>query len=171
MTSLTFQLYQIDNQDIKNTKDLEPYQKLKTALNVFADEACIAGDTLVSTPFGLVQIQELCKTHKDDKFLVYCYDFKKMDYALGWAHSPRKTKTAETVMIMLENGKKLECTPDHKVLMRDGTWKNAGDIKEGDYMMPFIRQLPAEHLNKLKTKQFPRIWTHRYGWLHERRIC
>ena len=152
----------------KEYERLRTVPEIETALNVFADEACIAGDTLVSTPFGLVQIQELCKTHKDDKFLVYCYDFKKMDYALGWAHSPRKTKTAETVMIMLENGKKLECTPDHKVLMRDGTWKNAGDIKEGDYMMPFIRQLPAEHLNKLKTKQFPRIWTHRYGWLHER---
>lgn len=165
----------IDLSTVSNRQSrYKEYERLRTipeiecALSVFSDEACLAGHTLVSTPFGMFTIETLAEKYKNDKFLVYCYDFKKKDYALGWAHSPRKTKTAETIHVVLDHGKDIECTPDHKILMRDGTWKCAGDLKEGDLLMPFYRMPVNQHLTDLPTKQFPRIFTFGKGWIHER---
>lgn len=167
----------IDLSTVSNRQSrYKEYERLRTvpeielALSVFSDEACMAGKTLVSTPFGMIPIQKLAETHKDEKFLVYCYDFKNKDYTLGWGHSPRKTKTAKTLIIMLDNGKDIECTPDHKILMRDGTWKLADDIKNGDILMPFYRLPPNQHLTNLPSKQYPRIWSHNHGWMHERQF-
>jgi hypothetical protein len=142
------------------------------ALSVFADEACVSGNTKVATPFGMIPIKKLAETHNQptDKFLVYCYDFDKKDYSLGWAHHPRKTKTAQTIVIVLDSGKDLECTPDHKVLMRDGTWKCAGELRTGDLIMPFYRQPVNQYLTDLPTKQYPRIFTFNKGWMHERQF-
>lgn len=165
----------IDLSTVSNRQSrYKEYERLRTvpeiecALSVFSDEACLAGHTLISTPFGMFPIEKLEEKYKNEKFLVYCYDFKKKDYALGWAHSPRKTKTAETVHVVLDHGKEIECTPDHRILMRDGTWKCAGDIKEGDLIMPFYRMPVNQHLTDLPTKQFPRIFTFGKGWIHER---
>lgn len=154
----------------KEYERLRTVPEIETALNVFADEACVAGDTLVATPFGYQTIEKLSQTHKNDKFLVYAYDFKKQDYTLGWAHSPRKTKTAETIVLYFDNGRKLKCTHDHKILMRDGSWKMAGDIQENELLMPFYRQTPVDYITKTKIKQYPRIWTHKNGWTHERQF-
>lgn len=154
----------------KEYERLRSTPEIEMALNVFSDEACLAGNTLISTPFGQIKISELAKTHKDDKFLVYCYDFKKQDYTLGWAHSPRQTKVAETIQLVLEHGTNLECTPDHRILMRNGEWKQAGDIEIGEEIMPFHRILPNEIINKNKTKRFPRILSLKKGWVHERQM-
>jgi hypothetical protein len=120
----------------------------------------------------MIPIKKLAETHSQptDKFLVYCYDFDKKDYSLGWAHHPRKTKTAQTIVIVLDSGKDLECTPDHKVLMRDGTWKCAGELRTGDLIMPFYRQPVNQYLTDLPTKQYPRIFTFNKGWMHERQF-
>ena len=165
----------IDLSTVSNRQSrYKEYERLRTipeiecALNVFSDEACLSGKTPVATPFGFIPIEKLATTHKSDKFLVYCYDFTKKDYALGWAHSPRKTKTAETVNVVLDNGKDLQCTPDHRILMRDGTWKYAGDLKEGDLLMPFYRNPVNQFANNLPSKQYPRIFTFTHGCIHER---
>lgn len=167
----------IDLSTVSNRQSrYKEYERLRTvpeiemALNVFSDEACLAGRTLVATPFGMIPIEKLAKTHADEKFLVYCYNFKNHDYTLGWAHSPRKTKTAETVVIITDNGKDIECTPDHRILMRDGTWKQACELNIGDHIMPFYRMAPNHHLTELPTKQYPRIYTHAKGWMHERQF-
>ena len=165
----------IDLSTVSNRQSrYKEYERLRTvpeiecALSVFSDEACLVGSTEVATPFGMIPIKKLAETHKTDKFLVYCYDFNIKDYALGWAHSPRKTKTAETVLVMLDNGKDIRCTPDHKILMRDSTWKCAGELKEGDNIMPFYRMPANQYLTKLPSKQYPRIFTFNHGWIHER---
>lgn len=167
----------IDLSTVSNRQSrYKEYERLRTvpeiemALNVFSDEACLAGRTLVATPFGMIPIEKLAKTHADEKFLVYCYNFAKNDYTLGWAHSPRKTKTAETIVIITDNGKDIECTPDHRILMRDGTWKQACELNIGDHIMPFYRMAPNHHLTELPTKQYPRIYTHAKGWMHERQF-
>ena len=41
-------------------------------------EACIAGDTLIATPNGYTEIQELSKQYgPDETFIVYSYDHEK----------------------------------------------------------------------------------------------
>jgi hypothetical protein len=154
----------------KEYERLRNIPEIEMALNVFSDESCLSGKTKVATPFGMIAIEELAAKQANDKFLVYCYDFKKKDYGLGWAHSPRKTKIAKTQILVFDNGTTLESTPDHRVLMRDGTWRQAGEINVGDEVMPFYRLPANQNLSKIPTKQYPRIFSFEKGWVHERQF-
>jgi hypothetical protein len=154
----------------KEYERLRAVPEVETCLTIFSDEACVAGNTKVATPFGFKTIKTLTEENANDKFLVYCYDFKKKDYTLGWAHHPRKTKTSETVELIFDNGGKIECTPDHKLLLRTGEWIQAENIKVGDNLMPFYREKPNLEYNKLLSGQFPRIFTFNNGWVTERQL-
>lgn len=153
----------------KEYERLRNMAEIEMAMTVFADEACFSGDTKVATPHGFRTLKELAETEKD-RFLVYCYDFDKKDYTLGWAFNPRKTKTAETVKVMLDDGNHFICTPDHRILMKNGQWKEAGKLTDGDELMPFYRLSARHDLTGQKTQQFPRIYTKNKGWLHERQF-
>lgn len=155
----------------KEYERLRYVAEIESALDILSDESCLSGDTLISTALGNVPIKKLAETKKpDEKFLVYCYDFSQQDYTLGWAFNPRKVKMAETVSVYMDNGKVLKVTPDHKILLRNGTWKNAGELKEGDELMPFYRIKCSPTFNSFKTNQFPRIFTFQDGWKHERQF-
>ena len=154
----------------KEYERLRAVPEIETCLTIFADEACVVGNTKVATPFGFKNIKNLAEENANDKFLVYCYDFKRKDYTLGWAHHPRKTKTSETVEIIFDNGGKIECTPDHKILLRSGEWIEAQNLKIGDDLMPFYREKPDASLNNLISGQFPRIFTFNNGWMSERQL-
>ena len=154
----------------KEYERLRAMPEIETVLNIYADEACISGDTKISTPFGLKTMKELYETKKNEKFLVYCYDFENKDYTLGWAYDPRITKTAQTIKVYLDNGTFLECTEDHKILKRDGNWIEAGKLNPLDELMPFYRLKANQDLTKSKIAQFPRIFTHNKGWIHERQF-
>jgi hypothetical protein len=155
----------------KEYERLRNVAEIETALNIFADESCVGGDTKVATPFGFFTIKELAEQKKpEERFLVYCYDHKKQDYTLGWAFHPRKVKTAPTVRLCFDDGSSIILTSDHKVLLRSGEWTEAGNIKFGDKLMPFYR-IPANQLKtQLKHNQFPRIFTFKEGWMHERQF-
>lgn len=155
----------------KEYERLRNMTEIEAALDILSDESCVSGDTLISTPFGLISIEKLAQTKSpDEKFLVYCYDFKANDYSLGWAYHPRKVKTAQTIQILLNNGKSLTLTEDHRVLLRNGQWIQAGAIKTGDKLMPFHRIRVRHGLNNGKANQFPRIFTFANGWKHERQF-
>ena len=66
----------------KEYERLRSMPEIEMAMTVFADEACVVGDTKVATPHGFRTIAELAK-NTQDRFLVYCYDFTKQDYTLG----------------------------------------------------------------------------------------
>lgn len=76
----------------KEYERLRNMPEIEMAMTVFADEACFAGDTPVMTPHGTKTLKDLAENNKEDRFLVYCFDFDKRDYTLGWAFNPRKTK-------------------------------------------------------------------------------
>ena len=152
----------------KEYERLRAVPEIETCLTIFSDEACVAGNTKVATPFGYKTIKELTENHADDKFLVYCYDFEKKDYTIGWGHHPRKTKKAETIKLIFDNGSTIECTPDHKLLLASGEWIQAEDVKLADEFMAFYREKPYTKLNTLLNNQHPRIMTNRFGWINER---
>lgn len=150
----------------KEYERLRGMAEIEMAMTVFADEACVSGNTRVMTPHGPRTIRELAETQKE-RFLVYCYDSEAQDYTLGWAFNPRKTKTAKTIRILMDGGHTLVCTPDHRIMKRDGTFVEAGELQKSDELMPFYRMEARQDFTKIKTKQFPRIWTHDRGWIHE----
>ena len=52
-----------------------------------------------------------------------------------------KTKeNAEIIEITLDNGEKLRCTPDHRFMLRDGSYKEAQHLTEFDSLMPLYRK-------------------------------
>lgn len=149
----------------KEYERLQSVPEIGTALTVFADESCVAGNTKIATPFGYFTIEDLANTKREDEeFLVYCYDFSKNDYTLGWAYHPRIVKRAKTIKFILDNGTTFSCTDDHRVLLRSGEWIQAGNIKEGFELMPFYRLKGVGS----KTEQFARIYTQKDGWKTER---
>jgi hypothetical protein len=154
----------------KEYERLRNVAEIETAMTVFADESCLAGDTTVSTLFyGPQTIQWLAENKANEDFLTYCWDFEKGDYSLGWAYNPRLVKTAETVKIMLDDGSYFICTPDHRILLSEAEWIHAGQLKFGVELMPFYRIQANQGLTKIKTNQFPRIYTND-GWKHERQF-
>jgi len=147
--------------------------EIDTAITVFADESCVAGSTLIATLFdGFLPIKTLVDRWKlkQEDFLVYCWDFEKNDYTLGWAYDPRLVKTAKTMKIGLDDGSYFICTPDHRILLASRRWIVAGELKYGDQLMPFYRLQPNIYHNDLKIKQFPRIFTFNDGWKHQNQI-
>lgn len=154
----------------KEYERLRNVPEIESAMTIFADEACVAGDTPIATPFGFISIKELAEKKADERFLAYCYDFQKKDYTLGWAFAPRLVKTAPTIKILLDDGSHYTATADHRVLLRDGTWRETGDLQFGDKLMPFYRLPASQAHTKIKHNQYPRLFTHSKGWIHERQF-
>jgi hypothetical protein len=155
----------------KEYERLRTVAEIETALTVFADESCVVGDTLIATPFGYFPIEQLAKDKSpDEQFLVYCFDFDKNDYTLGWAYHPRLVKREKTIKVLLENGTSFSCTTDHRVLLRTGEWVEAGKLNEGDELMPFYRLKAEQRLTQTKSNQYARIFTLKDGWKTERQF-
>lgn len=156
----------------KEYERLRNIAEIEMAMTVLADEACVAGETKVSTLFeGYKSIESLAVRWKKDPnpFLVYCWDFQKEDYTIGWAYDPRFVKRSKTVKVILDDGSYFITTEDHRILDKDQSWINAGDLQEGSRIMPFYKIDPNKYFNKLVTRQFPRIYTNN-GWKHERQF-
>lgn len=154
----------------KEYERLRNVPEIEAAMTVFADESCVAGNTKIATPFGFITIKELTEKRSDERFLVYCYDFEKKDYTLGWAYSPRIVKRAPTITVVLDDGSTFTATEDHRVLKKDGTWCETGDLEVEDELMPFYRVKASQNHTRLRTAQYPRIYTKNKGWIHERQF-
>jgi hypothetical protein len=158
-------------QRYKEYERLRNVPEIEQVMTIIADEACVAGNTNISTPFGNISIEKLAaEKDPDERFLVYAWNFEKSDYTLGWAWNPRKVKTAKTIKIAFDDGTHEVVTPDHEILLRDEKWVEAGELKFGDEIMPFYRIPANQNLTKIKINQFPRIYSHEKGWVHERQF-
>ena len=52
--------------------------------------------------------------------------------------NPRKTKeNAELVRVTLDNGEEIKCTPDHRFMLKNGSYKKAKDLSNSQSLMPF----------------------------------
>jgi len=114
---------------------IEPGKKL-------LDWGCFTGDTKISLLNGTaVPIKDLVGLKE---FWVYsCTPEGKI--VPGHAHSARVTHTnAELVEVTLDNNETIKCTPNHLFMMRDGTYKEARDLKKDDSLMPLYRRVSTE---------------------------
>jgi hypothetical protein len=156
----------------KEYERLRSVAEMEMAMTVISDEACVSGDTKIATLFdGQKSIKWLTERWRKDPspFLVYCWDFEKEDYSLGWAYDPRVVKTEKTIRVLLDDGSSFVVTPDHRILTRDQEWVHAEDLEVGSELMPFYRMDPNKKINSFKSRQFPRIFTFD-GWKHERQF-
>ena len=102
---------------------------------------CLSYDTKIAVADGRgsVSIGELAKSGED----VPVYSVNRIDgkVSIQWARSPRKTReSVELVRVHLDDGSHLDVTPDHGMLLRDGTRVEAKDLKEGDSLSRFTKK-------------------------------
>jgi intein/homing endonuclease len=100
---------------------------------------CLAGDTKIPLMDGTAPtIAELSK--REDPFWVYSVD-KENNVVPGLARDARVTRRqAQTVEVELDNGEVLTCTPDHPIMTRDGSFKEAQELVAGESVMPLYRR-------------------------------
>lgn len=101
---------------------------------VGVDIAPLRGDTLIPTLDGRsYPIKELCER---EEFGVWsCNPDGKVVAAKARAF--RTERDAPLVRVTLDNGGVVECTPDHRFMLRDGAYVEPGKLVPGTSLMPF----------------------------------
>lgn len=114
---------------------------------------CFTGDTKISLVDGReIRIDDLIKEVKSGKInFVYSFNHEKnkiepKQVIDGWC-SGISNKIVE---IILDNGEKIRCTPNHKFMLRDGSYCEAKDLICGDSLMPLYRKYPDKGLSNYR---------------------
>lgn len=104
------------------------------------DKKCLTGDTKVSLLDGSeVEIAELARrSTAGEQLWVYSCQGGKVVPGLVSHVWPSGVKP--TVAVRLDNDEIIKCTPDHRFMLRDGTFREAGSLQPGDSLMPLYRQ-------------------------------
>jgi DNA gyrase subunit B len=102
---------------------------------------CFHGDTEVALLDGRsLSFKNLMKEHEAGK-KNYCYTIDDGNVAVAEILHPRRTKQhAKIIRITLDSGEEIRCTPDHKFMMRDGSYREAKDLAVNDSLMPLYRK-------------------------------
>jgi DNA gyrase subunit A len=112
---------------------------------------CFTKDTKIKLTDGRdVTFGELVEEYKAGK-KNYTYTVNRFGLiAVAEIEKPRVTrKNAELVRVVLDNGGSARCTPDHRFMLRDGTYREAKDLAEGDSLMPIYEKL-SEKTDRLR---------------------
>ena len=97
--------------------------------------SCLEGDTLILTSDGKQKIKDLVRKQIN----VYCVD-NDMKIVRSDACTVLPTvMSQEEYNIELEDGSIIKCTPNHRFLLKDGTYKEAKDLTEEDELADFIQ--------------------------------
>lgn len=109
---------------------------------------CFSGNTKVALTDGRnLSFKELVE-EANNRRRNYCYTIQK-NGSIGVApiKNPRRTKQNSSVIkIILDNKEEIVVTPDHRFMLRDGSYKQAKNVKTTDSLMPLRRQL--SHIGK-----------------------
>lgn len=112
---------------------------INNILKTSPGERCLTGDTLISLINGKeITLKELSKSKEE--FWVYSINLNnsRIEPAKARAFCTGKKKT---IQITLDNGQKIDCTPDHKFMLRNGHYREAKYLKSGDSLMPiYLRE-------------------------------
>jgi tRNA-splicing ligase RtcB (3'-phosphate/5'-hydroxy nucleic acid ligase) len=109
---------------------------------VGVDIGCFTGDTLIPLIDGKsYSIKEL--SQRNDEFAIYaCTPTGKIVAAVATAKLTRRNATL--VRVILDNGEEITCTPDHQFMLRDGSYREAQDLKPETSLMPFYSKLDRD---------------------------
>lgn len=104
---------------------------------------CFSGDTKVALADGRnLSFKNLVEEYKQG-INNFCYTIKQNgSVGITKIENPRITKkNVQVIKIILDNNKEINCTPDHKFMLRDGLYKEAQNLTKRDSLMPFHRRV------------------------------
>jgi ribonucleotide reductase alpha subunit len=99
---------------------------------------CITGDSLIAVADGrnAVPIAQLAAEGKDVP--VYSVDIMSGKTVVKMGRNPRLTgEKKEIWKLTLDDGSTMRATPDHRILLKDLTYKKLCDLQPGDSIVPF----------------------------------
>ena len=116
---------------------------------------CFSGDTKVEMyqgePKTLAELVDMA--HKGLRAEVFTLDAHR-NVRIKPMRAPRMVRRNDPVVkVTLESGAEILCTPDHRFMLRDGTYREAQLLKPKDGLMPFARAAIPERLHR--TGAFP----------------
>ena len=107
---------------------------------------CFTGETEVKLADGRsLSFLDLIEEDKQGKKNYTFTVDEKGKIKIAEIKHPRKTKHAEVMKIVLDNGEEIKCTLDHKFMLKSGEYKEAQDLERGDSLMP--------HYSRYSTKE------------------
>lgn len=114
---------------------------------------CFTGDTKIRLLDGrAVSIKDLVNEFESGKRnFVYSFNHttQKIEPKLitnAWCSG----HNASLVKVILDNGEEIRCTPEHKFMLRDGSYCMAKDLKEFDSLMPLYTRRPNKGLKEYR---------------------
>jgi DNA gyrase subunit A len=116
---------------------------------------CFSGDTKVELYNGeqktLTELVDMA--HRGARVDVFTVDAHR-NVRIKPMRAPRLVRRNDPVVkVTLESGVEIVCTPDHRFMLRDGTYREAQQLKAKDQLMPFARSSIPERLHR--TGAFP----------------
>jgi len=97
---------------------------------------CFTGDTKIKLLDGTERtFEELARWGPDEVFYVYSVDACGRIVVGEGRHSRITRRNAQVIELTLDDGSTIRCTPDHRFMLRDGTWKQAQNLTIDDSLM------------------------------------
>jgi DNA gyrase B subunit len=129
---------------------------------------CFSGDTRVALADGRnLSFKQIIAERSQGKEH-FCYTIRQ-DGSIGIEKilDPRRTKVnAEVIKVTLDNGEEIICTPDHRFMLRDGSYKPAADLAPDDSLMPLYRKLSDSGEAGMTIDGYEMVWSPRSDkWL------
>jgi len=103
---------------------------------------CFTEETRVRLADGSTRsFKELVDDYAQGKeYFVYSINNGRVEMAL--LRAPRLTKkNVPVVSITVDNGEKIVCTPDHRFMLRDGSYREAQYLRPNDSLMPLYSHM------------------------------
>jgi len=123
-------------------------------------EHCLSGSSLVRTLNGWKPIKELV----GQEFYTYAYSEEHKRLIPAKATGVRKTReNAEVWKLTYDNGE-IIATPDHLIMMRDGSYRALRDLKGGDSLMPLYENVKTTGHTSIELNDGSFTYEHHYIW-------
>lgn len=134
-----------DNEKIKEMLEDLFYNILNVEFNLrsWARNLPVHKDTVIPLLDGRnITIEQLAKEHEEGKqnwvYSVQDGTHRTVPGRVNWCGLTRRN--SELVRVWLDDGTYVDCTPDHRFKLRDGTGKEAQYLVKGESLMPFYRK-------------------------------
>jgi DNA gyrase subunit A len=134
---------------------------------------CFTKDTKVKLVDGRdLTFEELIVEAKEGK-RNYTYTINSLGLILiAEIKNPRLTrKNAKIIKVVLDNREEIECTPNHRFLLKSGVYKEAQELSSEDSLMPLYQKL-SEKTDSLNRKGYVLVYQPKSGeWIPAHRLA
>lgn len=93
---------------------------------------CLVGSTKIMTPSGVMTLEDAANSYQE---MLQLNAHGELDSCVAPVLETKRVE--ETIRITLEDGSTIEGTPEHQVMLSDGTYKSLGDLTEDDDLLTF----------------------------------